>query len=223
MTETPLSAPLDGSVIYETNLICTAGRATRLGSLAPDGCKVLTEVAGKPVIEHQLEVLGSATIICRPEHADALRKYGPVVTGEWAGVGQSIAEALHAPHVDGSVLVVYGDTLFTELPEGSDWIGTSRGEGGRAWDVVYEDGTVSYDHVPEGASAEVCVGLYAFSNLQRLRRIMDQIDGWYGFGRRSWGMAPVINRYRSLAFVDIPSWADVGTGEAVAAYERSAA
>jgi hypothetical protein len=196
-----------------TNLICTAGKATRLGKLA-----------GRPIIEWQLDVLGSATIICSPEHEPALRKYGPCVTGVWSGVGASIADALHVVP-DGPFTVVYGDTLFDTLPEGSDWIGVSEAKGGRSWDVVtrramVDEFCVSYDHVPPEVTKTVCVGLYSLADIQRARRCFDFFTGQHAISGRPWGMGPVLNHYRSFRLEDIPSWRDVGD---VASVERWAA
>lgn len=202
-----------------TALICTGGMASRLGDLAPGGCKALTELGGRPIIEWQLDVLGSATIICRPDHEVMLERYGPCVTGVWSGVGASIADALHVVP-DGPVTVVYGDTLFNEIPEGSDWVGVSDAPGGRNWDVVHhgpmvEQHYVSYEYVPPEITRKVCVGLYSLADIHKARRIFDFFAGMNAIGGTSWGMGPILNHYRSFGLLEIPSWMDVGDPEAL--------
>lgn len=204
-----------------TNIICTGGYATRLGPLAPGGCKALTMVKGRPVLEWQLDVLGDAVIICRPDHQELLSGYGRCKTGMWSGVGPSIADTLHEL-ADEPVTIIYGDTLLSEVPAGSDWVGVSDAPGGRSWDVVHPSPMVGvnqvyYDFVPETRTARVCVGVYSFADTPRVRGIFDFLQGMYAAEGRGWGMGRVLNHYRTLDWVDIPSWRDVGSVEAVMA------
>lgn len=189
------------------NLLLTAGRASRLGDKAPHRCKALTPLAGRPIIEWQLDVLGSATIVCRTEHADLLRQYGPVVTDDEArGPGHSLGVGLRAVD-DDPVLVVYADTFFDRIPEGSDWVGVGLGHAGRSWDRVWPGGAVHYEFCTEPVVA--CVGLYAFSDTRWVRRKVDSLSGYF-HSKKEWGMPPVLNAYRNHRYEPIPGWQDIG-------------
>lgn len=188
------------------NLITTAGGATRLGDLAPHGCKSLLPVGGKPMIEWQLDVLGEATIVCRPEHASLLDGYGPVrVDGLDLGPASCLA---FAP--DGPVTVVYADTWFDSLPDGSDWVGVGSGGPGRAWDVIDPDGKVRYREPKDVAT--VAVGLYAFADGARAAAAQR--------AENAASMAAVLNVYAPWRAVPIPSWRDVGDPDSWARWTR---
>lgn len=190
------------------NIINTAGRATRLDGYAPYGCKALLEVGGKPMIEWQLDVLGEATIVCRPEHAALLRGYGPVAVD---GLDLGPASCLSAvPPFDGPVTVVYADTWFDALPEGSDWVGVGTGAPGRAWDVIDPDGKVRYREPSEVAT--VAVGLYAFADGRRAAAAQR--------AENAASMAAVLNAYGSWRAVPVPSWRDVGDPDSWARWSR---
>lgn len=195
-----------------TNIVLTAGRALRMGHLAPDGCKALVQFRGRPMIEWQLDVLGEATIVCRSQHARQLSKYGPVIPDDTTrGPAFALNAALHAP-VDGPVTVVYADSFFDVLPSDDDWCGIGYGHGGRSWDVI-RGNSIVYEEVPEGAEATVCVGMYRFADPWRLVR---RVVGICARGTGSAGMPPILSGY-PVPFVHIPSWRDVGTPEALAA------
>ena len=201
------------------NLLLTAGLATRLGDRAPSRCKALTPLGGRPIIEWQLDVLGDVTIVCRSEHADLLSKYGPVVTDDEArGPGHSLSVGLrHVP--DEPTLVVYADTFFKQIPEGSDWIGVGLGEPGRAWDRMWPGGAVSYQHCDEPVVA--CVGLYSFADTPRLKEKVDQLSGFF-WAKREWGLAPIVNAYKTVRFAPIPGWQDIGEIPSLDAWRATA-
>lgn len=194
-----------------TNIVLTAGRARRMGDLAPGGCKSLVELRGRPMIEWQLDVLGDAIIVCRSEHARALSKYGRVVPDDTNRGPAFALDAALGSRVDGPVTVVYADSFFDVLPSGDEWCGIGHGHGGRAWDVI-KGTSIAYEEVPEGREALVCVGLYRFGDPWRLvRRVVTICSGHTNTA----GMPPVLSGY-PLPQVFIPSWRDVGTPEALA-------
>lgn len=198
------------------NIIITTGKAARLGALAPHSCKSLTMVAGRPIIEWQLDVLGDATILCRSDHADLLSRYGRVVVNDSlsgpAGVLRSVR-----PVTSGQVTVVYADSWFSMLPGGDSWVGVKQVQGGRSWDVV--GATVEYRHVPEGASTVACVGIYRFPDHQQLNATVNELAART---MTPVGMAPVVNRLRPPA-VMIDSWMDVGDPAALASASTAVA
>ena len=199
------------------NVILSAGKASRLGELAPGGCKALTVVRGRPIIEWQLDVLGEATIVCRSEHVELLGEYGPTVVNDHGrGSADALRSFLSTPR-EGPVTVVYADSFFRGLPAGEDWVGVADVNGGRSWDLVYKDGSVAYNHLPEGSSGRACVGVYRFSDSYQLALTVSFLTALLFFSDRELGMAPVVNNTPGLRFVDIPSWRDVGDRGAVMA------
>lgn len=203
------------------NIVVSTGLSTRLRGLAPDGCKSLTPLAGRTVLEHQMDVLGDVTVVCRSAHEHMLRPYArTVVDDSLCGSAVAVSKALEG--VTGPVVVAYADTLFDAIPSGSDWVGVSTGQGGRKWYAI-RDGHVEYEHVPEGWTAVVGVGLFAFSDPQRLKRIID--SRWNRMARfgEPLTMAPILNDYKPWMAERIESWRDVGTLDAVASYERAMA
>lgn len=189
------------------NLILTAGRATRLADVAPRGCKALTPVNGRPIIEWQLDVLGEATIIARPEHRHLLEKYGEVAcTGEGGG---PVGALYYGWEPDGPVTIVYADSFFSALPDGPDWVGVGVAGPGRKWDVVH-NGKVSYRE--PNKQAVVCVGAYRFDNPLWLDAAVE-----HAWKRRTGevGMAEIVNRHPSPTFAPVGSWLDVGDPQAL--------
>lgn len=201
-------------------VILTAGKATRAGEYAPDGCKALVPLDGKPVIEWQLDVLGGDPIIvCRSEHAASLNRYGQVVVND-AGRGAADALASAVEVTDEPIVVAYADTFFDALPDGTDWVGVSQAEGGRSW-YVLRDGYVAYEHVAAGWTAKVGVGLFAFSDTPRVKRILDVILRRAALGRSEVGLDRLLNTYQPWREVEIPSWRDVGSVEAIEAWSAA--
>lgn len=208
-------------------VILTAGKATRVGELAPHGCKALVDLNGRPTIGWQIDALFKADllkeeplIVCRSEHVDLLKDLGrPIVNDRGFGAADALASAL--PYCDGRTLVAYADTFFTEVPrESGDWVGTSRALGGRSWDVI-RDGYVTYERVPAAWTAMVCVGLYSFTDPERLVEIIERLTTKHILSQPEMGLAPVLNVYRPWRQVDIASWKDVGTAEAIAAWSEA--
>lgn len=194
-------------------LILSAGRAQRLGSLAPRGCKVLAKVKGRSVLSRQLELLGglvdSVTVVCRSAHLDLLRPY-PVETVAHDLFNGPVG-AIDAAAPEGDTLIVYGDTLWGRLPEDTDdWIGVARAEGGRKWDVFTLDcpnvrggGRIRYEWVPEDESVLACVGLYRLLHAERLTGP---------------SMPDALQRYGYVRPREVTGWRDVGDVDAIAAY-----
>ena len=196
----------------------TAGRATRAGEYAPDGCKALVPLDGRPVIEWQLDVLdGEPIIVCRSEHAPLLSKYGQVVTNDACrGAGDALHSALGV--VDEPIVLAYADTFFDAIPDGTDWVGVSHARGGRRWYVILDLASgpwVVYQDVPADQIVKVGVGLFAFSDVDRLRSITGAFGTEFRWRGQEWGLDVVLNRYRTYDTVDIPSWRDVGDVEAI--------
>jgi hypothetical protein len=204
-------------------IILTAGKATRAGAHAPDGCKALVRLDDRPVIEWQMDVFGDVEplIVCREEHQASLYRYGEtVVDTRCLGPADSLTFGLARVKADETVVVAYADTFFTELPVGTDWVGTSEAEGGRKWDVI-RDGYVAYEHVAEGWTAKVCVGLYAFSDAARLCSVIDRLTVRHALTMPEMGLGPPLNRYAPWREIDIASWKDVGTSEAIEAWSAA--
>ncbi len=104
-------------------IILAGGKATRLGDLAERVPKSLLPVAGRPFLEHQLELLSASgirrVVLCLGHLADAFRAYhGPwhdlwiehSIEPEPLGTGGAIRHAL--PHLGASFCVLYGDSYL---------------------------------------------------------------------------------------------------------------
>lgn len=200
-----------------TNIILTAGLATRLGPLAPHGCKALVPVAGRPIIEWQLDVLGDARIVCRSEHAPLLAKYGPTVTDDRAaGPLSALVAGLKQP-VEGPVTVVYADTWFSALPFGDAWVGVQRALCDRWWDVY--DPPVIYREPRPNEWATVCVGVYRFPDGWALATKAHWMLGccWQqtmDWNRNKPGLSGLVNQFQLPPAV-VDSWLDVGDPDAL--------
>ncbi len=106
--------------------ILAGGKGTRLGDLAQDVPKPLVSVAGRPFLEHQLELLRSngadAVVLCVGHLGDRIE----AALGDGARLGVSITYAYDPPGLAGTAgavraalpllgdefLVMYGDTYL---------------------------------------------------------------------------------------------------------------
>lgn len=200
-----------------TTLMLSAGEATRLGDLAPGGCKAMTVVGGRTMIDWWTELAGETpTVVCRSSHLAVIDDTVPtVVCDDGGGAARALNAGLTACKPDEPVTVVYADTFVSVVPNGSEWCAVDAAQGGRAWDIV-EDGLVYYGDLPPEEMALVCVGLYRFAETDRLdvavTHALAQADGEVG-------MADVVNFY-GLPFVPVAGWQDVGDPEALARWRQ---
>lgn len=194
-------------------VVLTAGRATRLGSDAPHGCKAETPLDGRPIISRQIQAADpdTVTIVCRSEHQSLMRRWGTVITHDgYDGPARALCAAIH--HIDTPIVVAYADTFFTDLPDGQDWCGVHDAPGGRYWDVADDD--VIYRYVRPDRTVSACVGLYRFDDHDRLTAALIRACA---VPHHEVGMSGVVNRYR-CRFVDVPSWQDIGDRDALARF-----
>lgn len=195
-------------------VVLTAGRATRLGPDAPYGCKALTPINGRPIIERQMAAADAdtVTIVARSEHRSLLTEYGDVVIHDgFDGPARALSAAIR--RVPTPVLAAYADTFFAEVPAGEDWCGTHEAQGGRYWDVADDD--VVYRYVRPDRTVDVCVGLYRFDDHDRLTAALIRACS---VPHHEVGMSGVVNRY-GCRFVDVPSWQDIGDRDALARFK----
>lgn len=172
------------------NLVLTAGLASRMGDRAPAGCKALADVDGRPAIEHHLDLLGSATIVCRRPHVEKLRRYGPtVVDDSLGGPASALCAALRVERQDGPVTVLYADTLVAELPKAKAWCLVARTSEDRQWDL-WADGVVVPGR-PSGSQL-VCVGAYRFPDASELALAAEDLLAV----QRPAGLGPLVNHLR---------------------------
>lgn len=204
-------------------VVLTAGKASRAGHYAPAGCKALVSLDGRPVIEHQLDVLGAdPVIVCRSEHAKALSVYGDVVVNDdGRGAGHALDSAMRSGLIDEPVYVAYADTYFSEVPAGEDWVGVEVAEGGRAWYVVGPHRTLTYVDVAEDEVALVGVGLFHFSDPDRLAAITGKFGTEWRWRGQEWGLDVVCNTYKTWRPVRVPSWRDVGDEAAIERWQAA--
>jgi hypothetical protein len=178
----------------------SAGNASRLGG----GCKALTEVGGRTMLDWWRSIAGTVTVVCRSEHANLID--GPVVICDDGG-GPALALSAALEHVeDRPLTVVYADTWVPAVPAVMEFCGVAAGEGGRKWDVI-EDDIAAYCEVPEGSSALVAIGLYRFARLDDLFDAVGKV--LFDAPPGEVGMADVVNAY-GLPFIPVPGWQDVG-------------
>jgi hypothetical protein len=182
------------------NIVLTAGRNERGGG----ECKALKLIDGRPAIEHQLDVLEHAAIVCQTQHVARLRNYGRVITDDsFSGPGGAVYAALKERPPDDPVTIVYADTLFKCLPEGNAWCGVWHTTEHRSFDVVV-DGVV-IRKTPNGWGDFVCVGAYRFPDPWELMREV----AWMSGRMRQFELGGVVNHCR-LPMAPVPSWKDTG-------------
>jgi molybdenum cofactor guanylyltransferase len=125
-------------------LILAGGRASRLGGQN----KALTPFRGKPLIEHVLDRLPDAKrlISARPEHADALSRYGEIVLDDEAYAHCGPLSGIHAGlhRAEGVLIVVPCDTPFLPLDV------CSRLE------AALNASSAAYARTADGAQSTVC-------------------------------------------------------------------
>lgn len=161
------------------------------------------------MIEWLLDRLSPATIVCRSSHVELMEKYSHsiVIDNSLQGPAHAVHAAIRAVH--GPVTVAFADTFFDEpVPDGDSWCAVGKQSGPQVLDVVIHD-RVFRIAVPEGATDLVCAGLFRFPSAVRLRlRLRETAHIGAGLG-------PCVNTFESR-FVDLPTWRDVGTPEALA-------
>lgn len=204
-----------------TTLLLSAGNATRLGERAPGGCKAMTEVGGRTIIDWWSDVDPGLQVVCRREHAGVLpTAANPVYCDDGGGAAVAVKAALPT---EGPVTVVYADTWLPswQVPKGVDWCAVAAASGGRKWDVV-EDGLVAYRDVEPGEAALVCIGLYRFADVDRLEWALQEAIGMAQFfGGGEAGMADVVNAY-GCTFRPVVGWQDVGDPRALSQWKALA-
>jgi len=108
-------------------IILAGGFGTRLRSIVSDRPKALANIAGKPLIEHQLEwlIAQGVTEVTLAVHymADQLQafseqwssdkiKVDTVYESEPLGTGGAVANVIQHKNITGTIVVINGDTLF---------------------------------------------------------------------------------------------------------------
>lgn len=196
-----------------TTLLLSAGRAQRMGG----GCKAAVNVGGKTMYEWWQAVDPNVTIVARSEHFPALGGVEELITCDTLG-GAAVALQTALPFCDGPLTVAFADTWVPaeSMPKGVDWCGVAAAGGGRSWDVV-EDGLAAYRHVEAGEVVVACIGLYRFSDLERLNDAVIKAVAIGEFFEQEAGMADVVNHY-GLSFRPVLGWQDVGDEHALAAW-----
>lgn len=172
-----------------TVLIPAAGRVPEgILSFSSIATPAMIPVAGAPVIHWNLRYLtglgASRFRIAVPVRGLSLEDYaecvfGDTVTFEWIvpandrGVGSTVIELLDG--VDGSALVVFGDTLFefgeTVMPADRHWLLTGAVDGSERWCVVdVADGAITGWHDKEEAlpgPLDAAAGVYWIPDASR--------------------------------------------------------
>lgn len=197
-----------------TAILLSAGKASRLGGLAPDGCKALVKVAGTTMLDHWAGVFDDdLLVVVRSEHVPAMTGRGIdfVTCDSGGGPAVALRTGLALAVEDQPVTVIYADTWVPAwaVPVGDDWCAVAAAGGGRRWDTLVE-GQLAYEWVDTDEVALVAVGLYRFSDPDRLAKCLaaaiDDTD--------ETGLAPVVNLYGS-PMVPVVGWQDVGDPEAI--------
>ena len=165
--------------------ILAGGLATRLGEVTKTMPKALLDVAGKPFVVHQLELLRAAgatrVVLCVAHFADQIedvlgdgRAFGIAVSysrDELEGTGGALRRAL--PLLGDEFLVVYGDSYLRADYAGiaSAWLASGKlglmtvfRNDGRydASNVEYTDHVVRYDKATTAGMTHIDWGLGGF-------------------------------------------------------------
>lgn len=219
-------------------IILAGGRATRLGPLTAQMNKALVSVGQRPILAYQLEALRrvdvqDVVIVVSPGQLEQVEDF---VYRSHAGLSMNIKTVVqakpqgpaHAVSVGldygsgGPMYVLMADTFFDadELYDAGreDWIGVEFPPTKRAWcwwNPVHQEWV---DGVTE--SHEVAVGLYHFTDVQRLYDAYMDADFTNRQEGQELGMAPLLNAYGDLRREPIHSWQDVGDVKALAHARR---
>lgn len=188
-----------------TAVLLSAGKASRLGDLAPTGCKALLEVRGKTMLDWWRDFFPELVIVCRSEHEPLLpTSVDRVICDDGGGPAVALAAALPLCDIEPTT-VIYADTWVAEIPKGDEWCGVGAATGPRVWDVV-EGGLVASREVGIDEAALVACGLYRFAEKWRLELALSHelIDA-----EGEVGLADVVNDL-GLPMVPVFGWRDVG-------------
>jgi hypothetical protein len=203
-----------------TAVLLSAGHASRLGDLAPGGCKAALPVGGGMMLDWWRDLVDDELlVVVRPEHLEVLPERPDVRYLECDGGGgpaAALAFALPWCEPNQPVTVGYADTWLPELPVGSEWCAVAAARGGRRWDVV-EDGLLAYRDVELGEVALVAVGAYRFGALWRLRLALEHELSLVPSLDTEVGLADVVNTL-GLPLVPAYGWRDVGDPVALASW-----
>lgn len=204
-----------------TAVMLSAGKASRMGSLAPGGCKALVEVDGVTMFEHWAERFDDLFLVCRSDNLGVLSARGMlpelVVTDEERGPAWALACALNYVDTAEPVTVIYADTwLGGDPPQGDDWTAVAAAQGGRPW-YVAEHGGLCYRNTHPTEVVLAGIGLFRFADHARLRRCLEVSLS----EEAEVGMGMVHNLY-GAPFRPVSGWQDVGTPEALAAWRAVA-
>lgn len=198
-----------------TTILLSAGNATRLETLAPAGCKALTRVGDRTMLDWWRGHDPNVIVVCRTEHTKSWEfpDDANVISCDEGG-GPAVAVRTALPHVRGPLTVAYADTWVPPgcVPYGTDWCGVATARGGRAWDIL-TDGVLTYRHISSNEVATVAIGLYRFSDMDRLGRALDTAIE-IGDIREETGMAAVVGLY-GARFKPVVGWQDVGDRKAL--------
>lgn len=179
----------------------------------------------RPIIEWQIAAMGlpDPIVVCRSEHAPMLIRYGEIVVNDdGRGAGDALGSAVHGPVGSDQIVVAYADTFFTGIPGGTDWVGVAEARGGRNWYVVSktpgEEYVIHYEWVPSDEWTCVGVGLFGFSDPDRLRAITGKFGTEWRWRGEEWGLDVVVNTYGPWRPEYIESWQDVGDVASIEAW-----
>lgn len=192
-----------------TLVILAAGKSTRLdGAFKPN-----LLVGGQRMIDWQRQAAHADRTVLVAHEDTHFPEPGvhTVWTDRQDGPAQALGVGLKLVW-KGEVLVTLADTWWSTTPEGSDWVGVCRAEGGRAWDYPEGD-SYNRSHVSAHRVLDVCVGLYCFSDCEELVKAVGKAMDTRTSDREV-SMAEVLHFYdRTLLNVQIPEWLDVGSTE----------
>lgn len=140
-------------------IVIAAGQGTRLRPHTADRPKCMVEVAGKPMLHHQLDAFERAgiddVVVIGGYKKRGIDAPGARVVANTEYASNNILQSLFCagPHLVGDVIVSYGDIVYA--PEIVEALVESHAPGtlvvDRAWRATYEDRT---DHPIE--QAELC-------------------------------------------------------------------
>lgn len=201
-----------------TALLLSAGKAERLGGLAPGGCKAMVEVGGRSMLDWWRDAFPRLIVACRSEHNDVLPNDVPrVICNEGGGPARALRKAMDACD-QGPITVIYADTWVPVVPRGPSWCAVAPADGGRKW-YVAEDGLLNYRYVDEGVTEIVGVGLFRFPEKWRLTLALEHELAVTPEGQDC-GL-DVVSNDLGLEFEPVLGWQDVGDPQALEAWSAA--
>lgn len=185
-------------------IVLSAGKATRMGSHAPDGVKAHADIGGGATIlsnaKKQLKDMVAVVCAC-PPFSSAGIKFGHINLPAHRTVADAVRLALQmTAGISDNALIVYGDTYWSETIPDEEFIGVSGCPNmDRPWDCVDQKTGMMQYRLPK-IGEPVHIGMFRIDDTQKFIHCLE---------------APTVAQALNTYFLKLPlyrveSWYDCG-------------